>query len=270
MNNISIEQRREAFNVFLKSDEFNDALEKIVNNRYSYYEWIRKYVSCGNNEITDNIIDERFNHIYRNMIMDNNMVKNTSLIYFIRNKSNGLLKIGKTNNLSRRIGEIKKCFNFLGMEEQNIELEAITYCPFNMNNSQVESYYHNLFKAYRVQGEWFNVTYQQLFENLEIRMIIGKTLIEIAEPLEFPKGVKNIKFIEKDKTKLREVVKDELIKRFSKYFDLSNEDIFHYLLNIKDNYISPKDLYDYLMNVENLNLEEKIFYKINEILREVA
>ena len=30
MNNISIEQRREAFNVFLKSDEFNDALEIFI------------------------------------------------------------------------------------------------------------------------------------------------------------------------------------------------------------------------------------------------
>ena len=89
MDNITIEQRKEAFNTFIESDEFNNALEKAVNNRHSYYEWIRKYVSCGNNEVDDNIINERFNYIYRNMLMDNNMAKILHLFISLGTKITG-------------------------------------------------------------------------------------------------------------------------------------------------------------------------------------
>ena len=160
-NNITIEQRKSDFEKFIESDLFNETVETILSNNIMYYDWLKKYILKGSKNKTQQAIDDGINYIYKCMVLDGYIKGNTtSVVYFIRNEYNGLLKIGKTNNLSRRMKEIEQCYTFLGMNTQKIKLEAISYCPFNMNNSQVESYYHDLYKENRVIGEWFNISYK--------------------------------------------------------------------------------------------------------------
>ena len=171
-----------------------------MNNNIMYYDWLKKYILKGSKNKTQQAIDDGINYIYKCMVLDGYIKGNTtSVVYFIRNEYNGLLKIGKTNNLSRRMKEIEQCYTFLGMNTQKIKLEAISYCPFNMDNSQVESYYHDLYKENRVIGEWFNISYDQLFNDFDITMIIDEILVSVEETIIFQKGIKKVKLIEEDK-----------------------------------------------------------------------
>ena len=193
-NNITIEQRKSDFEKFIESDLFNETVETILSNNIMYYDWLKKYILKGSKNKTQQAIDDGINYIYKCMVLDGYIKGNTtSVVYFIRNEYNGLLKIGKTNNLSRRMKEIEQCYTFLGMNTQKIKLEAISYCPFNMDNSQVESYYHDLYKENRVIGEWFNISYDQLFNDFDITMIID----EILDSKE-PKKPLDIEYIKKE------------------------------------------------------------------------
>ena len=76
-------------------------------------------------------------------------------IYLIRNKNNNLLKIGLTNDINRRIKDIKSNFKFFG-EKPNLELECFIECD---NNFEVEKYLHKRFDKYRYTNEWFDIKY---------------------------------------------------------------------------------------------------------------
>ena len=269
-NNITIEQRKSDFEKFIESDLFNETVETILSNNIMYYDWLKKYILKGSKNKTQQAIDDGINYIYKCMVLDGYIKGNTtSVVYLIRNEYNGLLKIGKTNNLSRRMKEIEQCYTFLGMNTQKIKLEAISYCPFNTNNSQVESYYHNLYKENRVIGEWFNISYDQLFNDFDITMIIDKVLVSVEEPIVFPKGIKKVKLIEEDKNELRNEIKSQLLYDCG----ISFVNIDNYLMHQKNkNYEYAKDFYDYIFTLEkdeDLILENKVYHKIKQILSTV-
>ena len=269
-NNITIEQRKSDFEKFIESDLFNETVETILSNNIMYYDWLKKYILKGSKNKTQQAIDDGINYIYKCMVLDGYIKGNTtSVVYFIRNEYNGLLKIGKTNNLSRRMKEIEQCYTFLGMNTQKIKLEAISYCPFNMDNSQVESYYHDLYKENSVIGAWFNISYDQLFNDFDITMIIDKVLVSVEEPIVFPKGIKKVKLIEEDKNELRNEIKSQLLYDCG----ISFANIDNYLMHQKNkNYEYAKDFYDYIFTLEkdeDLILENKVYHKIKQILSTV-
>lgn len=86
----------------------------------------------------------------------------TSGIYFLRNTSNGLLKIGYGKDLFKRIRQIKGAFKHIGYGD-NLELEAIHLC-FEPHLSLTETYFHSEFKDKRVKGEWFKVSPDELVD----------------------------------------------------------------------------------------------------------
>ena len=63
-----------------------------------------------------------------NVLKENFLMSTSKGVYLIRNKQNGLLKIGRTNNIERRYGEIIKNFEFCGMSASNIILEKFIEC----------------------------------------------------------------------------------------------------------------------------------------------
>ena len=269
MNNITMEQRKDVLNKIISSEDFENAVDKIIENKMYYYNWLKNNINPKqllNCEDIDFSFNYALNYVYRCMLMDNE--HKTSVVYFIRNKYNGLLKIGKTNSLQRRINEIENCFNFLGLDTNELVVEAISYCPYGMNNGKVETYYHNLFKEKRKIGEWFDVSYDELLNSLFVDYIINGVLVTVEDTYDFPNGVKKLKLAENDYKLLKKEVTNELKEKVSKQLGILNTDISN-IFNRNNNITYSEDLFNYIMSLNSsndTNLDNKIKKDIENIL----
>ena len=269
MNNITMEQRKDALNKIISSKDFENTVDKIIENKMSYYNWLKNNIKPKqllNCEDIDFSFNYALDYVYRCMLMDSE--HKTSVVYFIRNKYNGLLKIGKTNDLQRRINEIESCFNFLGLDTNELAVEAISYCPYGMNNGKVETYYHNLFKEKRKIGEWFDVSYDELLDSLFVNYIINGVLVTVEDTYYFPNGVKKLKLAENDYKLLKKEVTNELKEKVSKQLGILNTDISN-IFNRNNNITYSEDLFNYIMSLNSssdTNLDNKIKKDIENIL----
>ena len=269
MNNITMEQRKDALNKIISSKDFENTVDKIIENKMSYYNWLKNNIKPKqllNCEDIDFSFNYALDYVYRCMLMDSE--HKTSVVYFIRNKYNGLLKIGKTNSLQRRINEIESCFNFLGLDTNELAVEAISYCPYGMNNGKVETYYHNLFKEKRKIGEWFDVSYDELLNSLFVDYIINGVLVTVEDTYDFPNGVKKLKLAENDYKLLKKEVTNELKEKVSKQLGILNTDIYN-IFNRNNNITYSEDLFNYIMSLNSsndTNLDNKIKKDIENIL----
>ena len=269
MNNITMEQRKDALNKIISSKDFENTVDKIIENKMSYYNWLKNNIKPKqllNCEDIDFSFNYALDYVYRCMLMDSE--HKTSVVYFIRNKYNGLLKIGKTNDLQRRINEIESCFNFLGLDTNELAVEAISYCPYGMNNGKVETYYHNLFKEKRKIGEWFDVSYDELLNSLFVDYIINGVLVTVEDTYYFPNGVKKLKLAENDYKLLKKEVTNELKEKVSKQLGILNTDISN-IFNRNNNITYSEDLFNYIMSLNSssdTNLDNKIKKDIENIL----
>ena len=269
MNNITMEQRKDVLNKIISSEDFENAVDKIIENKMYYYNWLKNNINPKqllNCEDIDFSFNYALNYVYRCMLMDSK--HKTSVVYFIRNKYNGLLKIGKTNSLQRRINEIENCFNFLGLDTNELVVEAISYCPYGMNNGKVETYYHNLFKEKRKIGEWFDVSYDELLDSLFVNYIINGVLVTVEDTYDFPNGVKKLKLAENDYKLLKKEVTNELKEKVSKQLGILNTDISN-IFNRNNNITYSEDLFNYIMSLNSsndTNLDNKIKKDIENIL----
>ena len=269
MNNITMEQRKDALNKIISSKDFENTVDKIIENKMSYYNWLKNNIKPKqllNCEDIDFSFNYALDYVYRCMLMDSE--HKTSVVYFIRNKYNGLLKIGKTNDLQRRINEIESCFNFLGLDTNELAVEAISYCPYGMNNGKVETYYHNLFKEKRKIGEWFDVSYDELLNSLFVNYIINEVLVTVEDTYDFPNGVKKLKLAENDYKLLKKEVTNELKEKVSKQLGILNTDIYN-IFNRNNNITYSEDLFNYIMSLNSssdTNLDNKIKKDIENIL----
>lgn len=80
-------------------------------------------------------------------------------VYFIKNENNKSVKIGKTNNIDKRLKQIKQQFTHLGLVAP--ELTLIEYIETE-NSNKLEKKAHEKFKQYRTLGEWFNIDELQI------------------------------------------------------------------------------------------------------------
>ena len=269
MNNITMEQRKDALNKIISSKDFENTVDKIIENKMSYYNWLKNNIKPKqllNCEDIDFSFNYALDYVYRCMLMDSE--HKTSVVYFIRNKYNGLLKIGKTNDLQRRINEIESCFNFLGLDTNELAVEAISYCPYGMNNSKVETYYHNKKKKKRKIGEWFDVSYDELLNSLFVDYIINGVLVTVEDTYDFPNGVKKLKLAENDYKLLKKEVTNELKEKVSKQLGILNTDISN-IFNRNNNITYSEDLFNYIMSLNSssdTNLDNKIKKDIENIL----
>ena len=269
MNNITMEQRKDALNKIISSKDFENTVDKIIENKMSYYNWLKNNIKPKqllNCEDIDFSFNYALDYVYRCMLMDSE--HKTSVVYFIRNKYNGLLKIGKTNDLQRRINEIENCFNFLGLDTNELVVEASSYCPYGMNNGKVETYYHNLFKEKRKIGEWFDVSYDELLNSLFVDYIINGVLVTVEDTYDFPNGVKKLKLAENDYKLLKKEVTNELKEKVSKQLGILNTDIYN-IFNRNNNITYSEDLFNYIMSLNSsndTNLDNKIKKDIENIL----
>lgn len=87
-------------------------------------------------------------------LIKGNNLSNNSGIYFIFNKENKQIKIGKSNNIENRLKQFKQQMKLLGYDPNSLELLYFIDC---INYSKLETYLHTLFSNYRKIGEWFEI-----------------------------------------------------------------------------------------------------------------
>lgn len=95
------------------------------------------------------------------IITENLQNNNNQGVYFIRNKANNLLKIGRTQNLKTRFKNIESSFKFCGVEI-NLNIELFIECDFSL---KLEKYLHEKYNNKRKIGEWFDI------KNINIKQI---------------------------------------------------------------------------------------------------
>ncbi len=106
----------------------------------------------------------------------------TGGVYFLRNKKNGLLKIGCANNIFKRIKEIRAAFNHVGYDDK-LSLEVAHMC-FEPHIRLAERQFHLEFAQYRVINEWFNVSIEELqdfFFGEEQITYIENTIVSLGD-----------------------------------------------------------------------------------------
>lgn len=72
-------------------------------------------------------------------------MKRSGYVYFVYNA--GLVKIGCTKDFKKRFRQFKTTMPFARV----LQVERV--CDM----FQIEKYYHELYKRYRVRGEWFKL-----------------------------------------------------------------------------------------------------------------
>lgn len=85
-------------------------------------------------------------------------------VYILKNTMSGMIKVGITNDISRRVAEIQ---NASGCE---ISVEYLA--PKADNAKEIESKIHKYFGEQRGIGEWFNVNTKDVIEILEKESLV--------------------------------------------------------------------------------------------------
>lgn len=78
---------------------------------------------------------------------EGNRKGDTSVVYFLHAAEAGVIKIGVTNDLDRRIGSIARM--------SPLALDLVLTIP---GDHKTEAFYHERFKSKRLHGEWFSAT----------------------------------------------------------------------------------------------------------------
>lgn len=72
----------------------------------------------------------------------------SGVVYFVENY--GLVKIGRTNNLERRLKQFKTTMPFMRVLR-----------VYNARDMfELEKYFHKLYKRFHVRGEWYRIQIQ--------------------------------------------------------------------------------------------------------------
>lgn len=77
-------------------------------------------------------------------------------IYFIKDCDRNIIKIGKTNNLTKRIKDFKDNYDFCGLKPNLKIIACFLTLKEHLNFS--ERLFHNMFKDKRSYREWYNIT----------------------------------------------------------------------------------------------------------------
>ena len=89
---------------------------------------------------------------------------NTNVVYFLRGNHNGLVKIGKSKCISKRIKELQGCFYQIGLKPSRFDCIALIYLPYGKDYSLIEKLFHEKFKSKCRIGEWFELSNREIYK----------------------------------------------------------------------------------------------------------
>ncbi len=112
--------------------------------------------------------------------------KGCGVVYFIVNKRTGLVKIGKSTNVKKRIKQLESCATQLGMPAQTLYCAIMIYAPYEKRYSELEKELHRRYAKHRKLGEWFkldlNAVKEDLFNDYSTPLSINDMLIYMDTP----------------------------------------------------------------------------------------
>lgn len=76
-------------------------------------------------------------------------------VYIVLNKNSGYVKIGESQNVFKRLEQIKNSLRFSGKTDK-VELVYYVYIPIKKNRCMMETYLHNKYKPFNISNEWFD------------------------------------------------------------------------------------------------------------------
>lgn len=116
--------------------------------------------------------------------MDYEIKNPKSFVYFIQLGINGPIKIGYTENLVKRLTSI----------QSNTPFCKINVISSIAGNKEVEKYFHEKYKEYKLQGEWFVPSIKQ----------------NILNDISRKQGTKMIEKLSEKETNIEETILNEL------------------------------------------------------------
>lgn len=84
-------------------------------------------------------------------------------IYFIEDKVRKLIKVGMTQNIPKRISQLKTNYKFCGIES---DFKIIALCASTCNLRDIESFFHEKFSMYHSYMEWYQINGEELLKML--------------------------------------------------------------------------------------------------------
>lgn len=264
----------ETNNQSVKDDDVYDIFLKIVQEKCNFEEIekiikpIEKQLSfCWN-------IDKIFS------------THNCKALYFIKNEKTGLVKIGKTENISARIKQLGRVALQLGIEPHDLHLITAVYLPMGDDYSNWEIKFHKRFKTKRKIGEWFALSYTDIFECLEecfgdgLRIVINEIPIYsntndwMFEPLKIiDSSAENyaeylakmyLSNCKNGVPSIQEVITiSDVIEKYKKYGGGSDDGMVYF-----DDDIIYDFLKDSIPDISNKKIKDKIWNAYQKVIQE--
>ena len=276
MNEIEIfknARNERAFMNFINSTEFNVLVDSDLEICLEYYKNICNYIKYVTSTINKNNatkLSEKWvlRNLIDDMLLDKSLEENQfAFVYFIRNTETGYVKIGKTKDIQKRIKDIERTFHFLGQNKNELVLEAIVLCPLYVNSKKLEKYFHNYFESYHINGEWYDVSFDEICDSIIIDFDVNGVLVSIenGSSLLDDENFSEYSIMESN-CELRNIIQMKYIIKFSGEFGVFS--IFDYLkyMNFKSDKVYSEDLYKFIRNGNAQNLYDNVKNKITELL----
>lgn len=276
MNEIEIfknARNERAFMNFINSTEFNVLVDSDLEICLEYYKNICNYIKYVTSTINKNNatkLSEKWvlRNLIDDMLLDKSLEENQfAFVYFIRNTKTGYVKIGKTKDIQKRIKDIERTFHFLGQNKNKLVLEAIVLCPLYVNSKKIEKYFHNYFESYHINGEWYDVSFDEICDSIIIDFDVNGVLVSIenGSSLLDDENFSEYSIMESN-CELRNIIQMKYIIKFSGEFGVFS--IFDYLkyMNFKSDKVYSEDLYKFIRNGNAQNLYDNVKNKITELL----
>lgn len=276
MNEIEIfknARNERAFMNFINSTEFNVLVDSDLEICLEYYKNICNYIKYVTSTINKNNatkLSEKWvlRNLIDDMLLDKSLEENQfAFVYFIRNTETGYVKIGKAKDIQKRIKDIERTFHFLGQNKNKLVLEAIVLCPLYVNSKKLEKYFHNYFESYHINGEWYDVSFDEICDSIIIDFDVNGVLVSIenGSSLLDDENFSEYSIMESN-CELRNIIQMKYIIKFSGEFGVFS--IFDYLkyMNFKSDKVYSEDLYKFIRNGNAQNLYDNVKNKITELL----
>lgn len=276
MNEIEIfknARNERAFMNFINSTEFNVLVDSDLEICLEYYKNICNYIKYVTSTINKNNatkLSEKWvlRNLIDDMLLDKSLEENQfAFVYFIRNTETGYVKIGKTKDIQKRIKDIERTFHFLGQNKNKLVLETIVLCPLYVNSKKLEKYFHNYFESYHINGEWYDVSFDEICDSIIIDFDVNGVLVSIenGSSLLDDENFSEYSIMESN-CELRDIIQMKYIIKFSGEFGVFS--IFDYLkyMNFKSDKVYSEDLYKFIRNGNAQNLYDNVKNKITELL----
>ena len=103
--------------------------------------------------------DEELKRLYINYLYSHD--NGSSFVYFFRNNTDGLVKIGCSSDVKTRLSSIKSTVKNYSGKKCIFTLEGLICLPQSLMKSY-ESQIHDELREYRKHGEWFDISYDYI------------------------------------------------------------------------------------------------------------